>query len=280
MSKLSNSALLRIFTKILVLLVIAKALSLALLWYLPSDGIDITKKENLQPKYQRVDFKSMVKAPKVDKVATKAEEAAAQGSIGITNMILKGLYGNANKGFIIVALKSAPNKTTIVGVEEVYSGFTLKRITINSAIFNKANKEYILNLNALKNTESYIKKVSKSRVKARVQEEDGETVQKDVTRYDILAYAKNPKQIWKDIGIKEIKKGKKIEGFRVTRINPSSKMATLGLKKGDIIIKANNVTLKSYKDAIDIYKKIDKLDTIQIVVIRNNEEKELVYEIY
>ncbi len=30
---------------------------------------------------------------------------------------------------------------------------------------------------------------------------------------------------------------------------------------------------------MDIYAKIDKLDTIQIVVMRNNQEKELIYEI-
>ena len=86
-------------------------------------------------------------------------------------------------------------------------------------------------------------------------------------------------QLWKDIAISEVKKGKKIEGFKVTRINKDSKMALLGLQKGDLIVKVNNIALKSYKAAMDIYAKIDKMTTIQIVVIRNNQEKELIYEI-
>jgi type II secretory pathway component PulC len=57
-------------------------------------------------------------------------------------------------------------------------------------------------------------------------------------------------------------------------------MATLGLREGDVIIKANNIELKSYKDAIDIYNGLDQLDAVQIVVLRENQEVELVYEIH
>ncbi len=56
-------------------------------------------------------------------------------------------------------------------------------------------------------------------------------------------------------------------------------MARLGIQKGDIIIKANNIELKSYKDALNLYGKINDLDTIQIVILRNNQEKEIVYDI-
>jgi len=63
------------------------------------------------------------------------------------------------------------------------------------------------------------------------------------------------------------------------RIDPNSKFATLGLRKGDVIIKANNIPLKSYRDAMNVYKNINKFDAINIVVMRNNQEKELVYEI-
>ena len=53
----------------------------------------------------------------------------------------------------------------------------------------------------------------------------------------------------------------------------------MGLKIGDLITKANNVELKSYRDALNIYTKIDKIDVIQIIIIRNGIEKEIVYEI-
>lgn len=278
MTKLSNSRALEILTKLLILLVLAKAISLGAWWYLPNDGVEMNVKKSYQPKYQRVDFKLMV-----DKSIVVAKQGEATGvtsngtTLSITNIVLKGLYGNEKSGFVIVALKSAPAKTTIVEVGEVYAGYKLKSISIDSVKFTKASKEYILELEKPKSGKSFIQKALASKVV--VKENSDEITQKDVTREDINFYAANPKQLWKDISIKEIKKDNKIDGFKVRRIDPKSKMAMLGLEKGDIIIKANNVELKSYKDAIDLYKNINKLDTIQLVVIRNNQEKELVYEI-
>ena len=81
------------------------------------------------------------------------------------------------------------------------------------------------------------------------------------------------------IAINEVMKNGKIKGFKIMRIDKNSKFATLGLQKGDVIIKANNVDLTSYKAVMDIYKNINKLSELDLVFLRNNTEKELVYEI-
>ena len=86
-------------------------------------------------------------------------------------------------------------------------------------------------------------------------------------------------KIWKNISIHEVKKNGKINGFKVNKINQNSVFAKLGLKEGDLIIKLNNKKLDSYREALKIYKHIDDLDSVQIVVMRNNQEVELVYEI-
>jgi len=275
MIKVSNSNLISILTKLLVLLVIAKAISLAIWSFLPSDGVELSQKENYQPEYQRVDFKNMLQSAKRKEVKKSVVEEEASVSISITNMILKGLYGNQSRGYAIVALKSSAKKTSIIAVGEEFSGFRLKAINLLNVIFTKSGKEYVLALQKPKENKSFIKRVEKKRDFSL----SSDSATKDVSRTDISFYAKNPKQLWKDIAISEVKNGKKIEGFKVTRIDRNSKMASLGLKKGDLIIKVNNVVLKSYKAAMDIYAKIDKLDTIQIVVMRNNQEKELIYEI-
>ena len=267
MIKLSNSYLLKVLSKLLILLVIAKALSLALLWYLPSDGVGLTQKENYQPKYQRVDFKNMLSVVKAEKGVSQEAKTSSGNSISITNMTLKALYGKEDSGFAIVALKSSPKKTEIVGVGDNYSGFTLKLIKPRSVIFTKAGKDYILELEEIKNRKSFIKKVERTR--------DSNEPQ-PVTRKDINYYKKNPAALWRDIAIKPLDAGK---GFKVTRVTKGSKMAELGLQQGDIIIKANNVELKSFKSVTDMYMNIDNIDTMEIVVLRNNQEKELVYEI-
>ncbi len=270
MTKLSNSSLLKIFTKLLILLAVAKAISLALWWYLPSDGVELSVKKNYQPKYQRVDFKNMLENKVVVAEVSKVEKTDTSNSISITNMILKGLYGNKTQGYAILSLKSNARKTTIIEIGEKFYGYTLKEVLIDSAIFTKGSKEYVLSLEKTKKSKSSITKVAKTI-------DSGES--KSVSRSDISYYSKNPKEIWKDISITEIKEHGKIKGFKVVKIRKNSKFAALGLKRGDVIIRANNIELKSYRDALNIYKNISKIDTMQIVVMRNNQETELVYEI-
>ena len=269
MIKISNSILISLFTKLLVLLVIAKVISLVAWWYLPDDGVELNLKNSYQPKYQRVNFNNMIKAEVIVKEVEKKKPTTS-----ITNMVLKGLYGTKTDAFVIIAMKSAPKKTSIISISEEYKGFTLKSITPDSAIFQKAGKSYILELEKVKK-DGAITKVKKSKKASSGILES----QRDVSRQDIAYYAKNPKQIWKDISIKEVREGKKITGFKVNMIKPNSRFAALGLQKGDVIIKANNIELKSYRDALNIYNNIDKVDTVEIVVIRDNKEKELIYEI-
>ena len=270
MIKFSNSKLLSIFSSLLILALIAKSLSLVLMWIMPSDGVSLTIKPSYQPSYQRVDFRNMLDAGAIN-TQVQTSSTASTG-ISITNMVLKGLYGTKDSGFVIVALKSTPKETTILSIGESFSGFELKSIGQMSATFVKNSTKFILNLESIKSSASVGNLLS-------TVSDDEPISQQFVTRKDIAYYAKNPKQIWKEISIREVKEGKKIKGFKVTRIDQSSRFATIGLKKGDLIIKANNVELKSYRDALNIYTKIDQIDLIQIVIIRNGIEKEIVYEI-
>ena len=271
MKKLSNSSIITVFTRVLVLLVIAKAISFALWLYLPNEGVELVVKKSYQPKYQKVDFNNMIQRAKREQDTLGQSTHSAGASIN--SMILKGLYGSKDSGFIIIAMKSNPKKTTIVSIGEVYHGYTLHEITPSSAIFKKGSKGYVLNLAKLKaSAESRVTKVKRDTPLA-------SNTQRDVTRKDISYYAKDPDKIWKDISIVEVKDGENIKGFKVTRINSNSALSSLGLKTGDLIVRANNIDLKSYRDALNIYKNIDNLDVVQIVVVRNNQEMELVYEI-
>jgi type II secretion system protein C len=273
MSKISNSSLVSVLIKLLIFLATAKAIALLLWWFLPSEGVDLKEETNFKPPYQRVDFKNMLQVHKRSNAVNKesATTTAARG-ISITNMVLKGLYGNRSKGFAIVALKATPNKTTIISVGDSFSGYKLKAILQESVLFVKAGKEFVLKMPAPKQTPS----AHLRPVKRTVTNEQPYSV----ARQDIQYYEKHPNQIWKDISIVEVRNGGRIEGFKVTRVRRNSKMAKLGLQRGDIIIRANNVDLTSYKKAFDLYAKIDKIKTLQLVVLRNNEEKELIYEVH
>jgi len=276
MQKLSNTKLLPIVTKLLILLLVAKFISLGVWWYLPSEGVELNAKKSYQAKYQRVDFKNMLVRAQVSeqtRAQTTASSSTTTAAYSINSLVLKGLYGSRFNGFAIVAQKSSPKKTTIVSVGEVYVGYKLKAIELTQVIFTKLGKEYVLSL-AKSDSSNYSKSVRK-----KSKSNSGDIDEAKVSRADIKRYSSNPSKIWKDIAIAPVKRAGKIQGFKINRIKAGSKMAQLGLKKGDIIIRANNVKLSSFNDAIKLYKNIDKLDTIALVVLRNNEEKEIIYEI-
>jgi len=289
MKKISSSTLLNIFTKLLILVLVAKAIGLSLWFYLPSDGQELKINSSYQPKYQRVDFKNMIEKTQKKVVQKEIKKEPVKVGISITNMILKGLYGVDEKGFAIVALKSKPKKTTIVEVGEIFEGYKLRYINSDGIVFTKDEKDYILNLVVMKNKSSItkVRKVRNSpnvqrmldRQKAKKAHNEDSDEPRGVSRSDIAYFAKNPKQIWREISIKEVKKNGKIMGFKIRKIAKRSKFAELGLQRGDIIIRANNIKLTSYRDAIKLYREIDKIDTMEIVVLRNNQEKELIYEI-
>jgi general secretion pathway protein C len=269
MIKLSNSIFLAIFARLLFLLVAAKSIALVLLWILPNEGVELAEQKSYKPKYQKVDFENMIHSPSNAQDKNAAQNAS--NAVSITSMVLSGLYGKENYGYVVVALKASPSKTSIVAIGEEFSGFTLHSIASMSATFTKAGKEYTLELEKIKAGGGDFVSASETQIE--------ETSPKSVSKEDIALYAKSPQDIWKEISIVEVKNGEAIEGFKVTKILKNSKMASLGLKEGDVIIKANNIELKSYKDAIEIYNGLDKLEAVQIVVLRENQEVELVYEI-
>lgn len=268
MQKLSNIKFITLLSKLLLLLLAAKLVSLMLWWYLPSEGVELHSKKSYQPKYQRVSFANMLETEKTAQSSLKTETKKAYS---IDNLILKGIYGSRYKGFAIIAKKSSKKETTIVEVGESYEGYKLIEIELNEALFSKNGKEYRLYLEQSK------LKLSNAITKVGDSTQDG--LEKKVSRSDIATYSNNPALIWKDIGIQELKEGKAIKGFQVTRVRKGSKMATLGLQKGDIITKANNVELSSLNSVLQLYKEIDKIETLALTIQRDNQEKEIIYEI-
>jgi general secretion pathway protein C len=266
MQKLSNSKIISIISILLGLLLFAKLIGLALWWYLPNEGKELNTQQTYQTAYQRVDFKNMLKKSKV--VEKKVQQKSAYS---IDSMVLKGLYGSGDYGFCIVAPKAAPTRTKILEVGEAYKGYRLKEILFDRVVFVKSAKEYVLLLekSAGKNLDKMVTKVSSTRG------DEPKTIEKK----DIKFYTKNPKKFWKEIGIVEHKRDGKLQGFRITKIKKGSKLETLGLQKDDILIGANNMELNSLQTVAKLYKNIDKLDDINLVFLRDNQEMEINYEI-
>ncbi len=273
-----NPALTRFIRNVLIIILAAKAISLVMLWYFQDQGVHYHANNSKMPEYKRYNVNNIIKAAQqpdpLSAAGPTSEEAQALAAYGpnIANMVLKGLYKSKSGGLVIIALKSRPDDSEVIGIDEVYQGYTLKKVLENGALFMKDGATFSLYFSEEQQAERATARPAGST------EESGSV--KQVSKADINHYAQNVKEIWNDISINEVKQNGKITGFKVTRIKPNTPFAQLGLKQGDIIIKANNKPMTSYKDAIAIYKGIDKLEALELVVLRNNQETEIVYEIY
>jgi len=171
----------------------------------------------------------------------------------IQNFTLKAIYGAGKNGFIIIEDKN--KKSTFINYSDTYQGYKLIKININSAVFEKNNKKYILSFKhkMFTNISEPMHKITKK------------TVQK---------YANNLDYIWSNIHIDKVS-----NGYLITNVKPLSIFDKLGLKKGDILIEVNGRKLSSDLDALYLYKNLNNYHNFTVEIIRNHQRKVLHYEI-
>ncbi len=268
MQKISNLKFMPIFIKLFVLLILAKAFALSLLWFLPQQGINLTNQQNYTMPYVSVSLKNIIdtKSP-IQKKALHTQEVYS-----INSLLLKGVYGSHFHGFAIIAEKRNPLQSIVLRVNENFKGYKLLEIFNTYVLFSKNRQEYVLSLDQ----KGIPAKVYQTQAISHSAREKEYTIHKK----DIQDYSEHPEKIWREITINEVRTNGKLQGFRVDGINRNSKIGHLGLRKGDLIISANNISFQSYKNVIDFYNNLNKVSTISLTVLRNNQEQEILYEVY
>ncbi len=261
----SDTKYFKVVLTLLFLALLAKIVSVVALWFLPSHAVDTKSQNSLNMPYMIVDFHNMLENTK--KTSQTVQYQSSDNAVDINTLILTALYGKGSYGYVIIALKKYPRKTTLLSVGESYQGYKLKSLFLNYALFSKMGRKYKLRLNPSSSSHNLMHPVI------------NEPTEHIIQRTQVNTYAHNPSKIWRDISIQQIGINGNFKGFRVTRIRQGTPFALLGLKVGDLIVKANNIALKSYSDVLKIYQNLDKLNALTLVVKRGNTEKDIVYEI-
>ena len=202
----------------------------------------------------------------------------------IKSITLLAVYHSQNRVVITVSKKG---KTSVLVRGDKIDGYVLDAATAQEAIFLRDGKSYRIRLiesagnSKGKSSVRYIsekpkKPENQALPEGEIIEADGLTV---VDRTLLDHYSKNMDDIWKNIGIKEVKEGDKIKGFKVNFVKRGSDFSKLGLRRGDVIKSINGQDLNSYNAAFEIYKNIDTMDGLTLKIMRGKEEMELEYEI-
>jgi len=268
---------LSLILRIAILFLIVKLLWLAaeLIWF-PAQGVNHADDHHAKPLYYKVKLTPNKSAP------PKPANKKPVGSI--KDITLLAIYNASDVTVVTIKYKG---KTKVLGRGESINGFVLERAGNDFAIFSKNNKTYQVQLiKSKRKGTGDIQLVVPKKVKKRVEEPgdpEGEIV--DVGDHKIVDkslfdhYVKNMDDIYKNIGIQEIKKGNRIEGFKITFVRRGSPFAKLGVQRGDILKSINGQELTSYSAAFDAYKNMNDVQNVTLVIQRGNKEMELEYEI-
>jgi general secretion pathway protein C len=266
---------------ILILLLLVKIIwfVVEVLW-LPSTGVDHMAQKGGKALYYRVKLTpNEAAAP----VATPTKVPVKKASGSIKEIKLLAIYNAADVTVITVEHKS---KTKVLSRGDDINGFVLQGAGNNFATFSKNSKTYkVLLLKSKSSGKVSVKPVVSKPV---TKKPKAKTAQGDVTdagdhkvidRTLLDHYAKNMDDIYKNVGIGEVRNGKDLAGFRITFVRKDSPFAKLGIKRDDVIKSINGQEINSYNAAFGVYKNIQNIDNLTLVIQRGKEEMELEYEI-
>jgi len=269
----------QIFKAILALLV--SLLIIKTLWFvvevlwLPTTGVDHEGKQGGKALYYRVKL-----TPNEVAAPTTATKAPVQKSGSIKEIKLLALYHASDATVVTVEYKA---KAKVLSRGEDINGFVLEGAGSNFATFSKQSKTYKVMLIKGKSSGNGGGTISPASKSPSGTKEAGEVTDagdhKVIDRALLDHYAKNMNDIYKNIGIAEVKNGKNLQGFRITFVKKDSPFAKLGIRRDDVIKSINGQEINSYNAAYGVYKNIQNMDNLTLVVKRGKEEMELEYEI-
>ncbi len=264
----------------LALLFVIKLVWFLIAWlWLPSGGIEHVGQKSRKALYYRVKL-----TPNESAVPTKPKKEPQRQRGSINDIVLLAIYDTKDITVITVKHKG---KTKVISRGDKISGFILEGAGINIARFTKNSKSYEVKLFKDKNKHQNISKSTlqnaPSSTSNKVEKIVGEVVdagdRKIIDRSLLEHYAENMDDIYKNIGIGELKQDGNLKGFQITFVRKDSPFAKLGVQRGDIIKSINGQEINSYNAAFGVYKNIGSLDNMTLVIQRKNEEMELEYEI-
>lgn len=262
-----------LWSLLILLLVIKMAwFAVEVLW-LPTMGVDHSEERGAKALYYRVKL-----SPNDAAAPTTTRPVQMAGSI--KDIKLLAVYNASDVTVVTVEYKG---RTKVLAKGEEINGFVLEGAGNNYATFSKDAKTYQINLIVSRKGDDSIKSARAPAAPSSENTVEGEVVDagdhKIVDRSLVDHYAKNMDDIYKNIGIREIKKGKDLDGFSISFIRKGSPFEKLGLQRGDVIKAVNGQKMDSYNAAFDVYKNISDIENLTLVIQRGKEEMELEYEV-
>ncbi|WP_461829764.1 type II secretion system protein GspC [Aquifex sp.] len=159
-------------------------------------------------------------------------------------------------------------KEKFVEEGESIKGYTLKRVLPNGVLLSAGGKEYFLEFKPKKGKGG----INTRRVSVSQSAFSKEVV---ISRREVEAITRDPAKMFTQIRLVPYVKGGKTEGFIFEWVKPGSIFHKLGIRRGDILVSINNMTITSGEDAFRILQMLRNEPNLKIVLIRGGKKEEI-----
>lgn len=96
-----------------------------------------------------------------------------------------------------------------------------------------------------------------------------------ISRREIERITKDPGIMFREIRLVPYVKNGRTEGFIFEWIKPGSLFYRAGLRRGDVLVSINNMTIKSGEDAFRLLQVLRNEPSLKVVILRNGQRKEI-----
>ncbi len=276
MNIIFSKKLLSFFTSVLIPLLIVKLLWSISLFFFDKRSVEFIKEKDYHYVYNADIAKNILSA------SYKPKPKKVEGPVlKLTSLTLKATFVNGKNSFIVI---EDGKDTIFLNQGEKYKEYTLIEVYKDRAVFEKDSKrfEIVIKENLPKSILEEEPEEMEEELPDFIPSSSkplGNSVEKKVSRNIIERYIKNPKMIWKNISINEIRKNGVLRGFRVGKVKKGSYFERLGLRSGDIIKAIDGRPLRSIAQVMEYYKNISKINALTLTVERAGEEIDLFFDI-
>jgi general secretion pathway protein C len=182
----------------------------------------------------------------------------------LKNIQLKACYIEGDKKFIII---EENKKTSFININEKYKGAKLIEVNSNYAIFEQNSEQIRVSIQEGKLENSSIKIQTINTINNKYI---------SIRKADFKKYVKDPKDILKDIKVKEIIQNESFQGLEVVFLRKGSLFDKMNLKQGDIIKTINDKKISGTMSLIPHYSNLNNSSSLKIGIQRDKKMKEIV----
>ena len=219
------------------------------------ERINVAEVENLIRRFFEGEETEQERPVEVDKTRTLPPP---------TDLKLKGIIiSDTLKGAIF-----ENGKERFIEEGKEIKGYTLKRVLPEGVLLSAEGKEYFL---------EFKPKKSKGAITNRGVSTLRNFGSKEVviSRREVEAITKDPAKMFTQIRLVPYVKGGKTEGFIFEWVKPGSIFYKLGIRRGDILVSINNMTITSGEDAFRILQMLRNEPNLKVVLIRGGRKEEI-----